>query len=397
MMQKNKFSNDIKNSKYLLVNQSIGKLFFDIALKISKKERVDLFTGKSFSKDFKNIKIHKAQAYINKNIFTRLITWLKFTIQLYIFLVLKKNSYKKILFVTNPPFAPFLGLILNCRFSILIYDLYPNILKSLTKNNILNFFINIIIFIWNVLNNLVFKKSDKIFTISNTMSNEIKKYFRDNITFEKKVYVVSPWSSEIKLKLNNKDIIHKSYRKKEKLKIIYSGNIGLTHPLEYLVKSIPDIKEYVEAYIIGQGPKLQTLKLISNKLKIRAKNLEFLERIDSQIKFTNFLKKADFTVVALDQRLGGASLPSKIFNSLHLGIPIISISNKKSSLALLIKKYRCGINIEPNPDFNIKIKKFFYNISNDNKKLLDLKINALEASQDFTSKNADLLVDSFLE
>ena len=396
MVLQNKRFFKSKTKKILVVNQSIGSLFFDVVFKLSKKKKVDVFTGSKFTKQFKNIKLYGAQNYINNNIFLRLITWTIFTIQLYIFLIFNKNSYKKILFVTNPPFAPLLGLIMNCRFSILIYDLYPNILRSLTRNNLLNFFINIIIFIWNVLNSFMFKKSNEIFTLSSSMSNEIKKYFRDNITFDKKVHVVSPWTSDIKLKLKNKDIIHKSNRKKEKFKIIYSGNIGLTHPLEYLVESIPDIKEYVEAYIIGRGPKLQTLKLISNKLKIRAKNLEFLERIDSQIKFTNFLKKGDFTVVALDQRLGGASLPSKIFNSLHLGIPIISISNKKSSLALLIEKYRCGINIEPNPDFNIKIKRFFYNISKDNKKLLDLKINALEASQNFTSKNADLLVDLFL-
>lgn len=382
-----------KEERYLLVNQSIGSLFYDVILEISRKTKIDIFTGTSLGLKNNKFNLYKGTRYNRKNYLTRIYTWTLFTIQLGFFLLIKRNFYKKILFVTNPPLAPFFGLLTKTSFSILIYDLYPDILKSFKKN----FLFNPIIIIWKISNKVLFKKAERIFSLSESMSSELENYFYSKNNFEEKVHIIPPWSTTKNFKKNESSFFSEKYKKQDLfLRIIYSGNIGVTHPLENIIYSIPNIKNKAKCIISGNGAKLDKLKRISKGLNLSSDDLKFLDFIDSEEEFFYFLSNADFSVVALDEKLGGSSLPSKIFNSLELGVPIIGITSENSSVANLIKKYKCGINIPPDAKFKLKLDFFIEKVCNEKKFLQNLKINAKKASIQFTVKNAEKLTNLFL-
>ena len=55
-----------------------------------------------------------------------------------------------IFFVSNPPFAPLLALVSRTPYALLLYDLYPDVLRQLQSTNLItNFLIDIVFLFWN--------------------------------------------------------------------------------------------------------------------------------------------------------------------------------------------------------------------------------------------------------
>ena len=142
-----------------MVNQTIGNLFLDVINSTSKH---------------KNVIIFKGIAYDRKNIFSRIYTWTIFSIQLFFHLIVNSSKYEKVIAVSNPPFVPMIVYLTRCKYSLILYDLYPQILKQLKTNNIV---LKIVINIWNRCNKKIYNSADVIITLSNNMSNELRGYF----------------------------------------------------------------------------------------------------------------------------------------------------------------------------------------------------------------------------
>ena len=176
--------------KTVLVNQVTGPLFIDIVNAKNRDSPVILLTGdieKAGTDIESNVDIIILPGYRKSNIRTRVVSWLMFTAHVSFYLWKNRKCIGEILFVTNPPLMPFLSsfhFLKKIKKSILVYDIYPDILVQenylAEKNPITK--------LWYWLNRRGFRKADVIFTISNKMSeNLIHNYHISNIK------VVPPW------------------------------------------------------------------------------------------------------------------------------------------------------------------------------------------------------------
>ena len=207
--------------RILVINQSPISLFINVLSELSLKTKVTLFCGEYNQYFPQNIKYIKSFKYFRCNPIKRIFSWFFFAIHLSFYLLKNSSKFDKILIVSNPPFAFWASIFVRNKFSILIYDIYPNILKQLYKNN---FFMKIIIFIiiqlWRLINTYVYYFTDQIFTISDMLSNEIKKSTLLPNIINQKISVIEPWSN-IYPTLNNPKL--KYIRKKlKRKKICYS-------------------------------------------------------------------------------------------------------------------------------------------------------------------------------
>ena len=144
----------------LLINQSIGDFFNEIIIRAFRKYNLTIFSGTNFIKINNALKHVKAKSYNNKSILTRFITWSLFTLELIKFIFLNGNKYDKTLIVSNPPFSIFLGILLRKNsFSLLIYDLYPEIIINKYKKLSNKYPIKFLLRIWKNLNFISFRKS----------------------------------------------------------------------------------------------------------------------------------------------------------------------------------------------------------------------------------------------
>ena len=383
----------------LLVNQTIGELFNEIIIRTFKKYNLTIFSGKTFIKSNNKYRQYKSISYNNKSILMRLITWFIFTLDLTKFTCLKGRKYKKILIVSNPPLSFFVGILLKKNsFSLLIYDLYPEIIKNRYKKLTHIYLFKFLIKIWRYLNFLSFQRARYIFCLSNEMADSIKNYFEDDPSSIKKIKIISPWySSKLKsYEINKINSFRENYKDNQRLLISYSGNIGISHPIELIIEGIKDFKKIAKFIIISKGNRFEELKYKAKKLGITKNDLDFLSPLSERNYFKS-LEAIDLSIVALDDFASKESLPSKTFNSLFFGKPIIGLSYKDSSLDRLINKYECGINIEPEYKNINHLKRKLYELNKNYLYLETLSKNAKNASKDFNPDNSDELISLWLD
>jgi hypothetical protein len=101
---------------------------------------------------------------------------------------------------------------------------------------------------------------------------------------------------------------------------------------------------------------------------------------------------ADLGLITLGTMASGLSLPSKTFNFMSAGLPLLCIASDDSELNRLVTKYNNGRCFTP--DRLNDIVGFLMEISG-NPSLRELyKSNSLKASADFTPKNAELIAEA---
>lgn len=372
---------------YIFINQATRYLFIDIINYFAGKGcKVDLYTGEIREGNIKiddSISKYLLTRYDSSTPFRRLITLSFFTLQVFFKLLFRRKRDIRLILVTTPPFLPFLGIFFNKLFNVpydlIIYDLYPDV------------FINFGIFkkeslavrIWNRLNNVLYTKATKVFTISHFMAERLK----EQGCRSEKLITVSNWvdTTYIKPLEKEKNIFIKEHHLENKFVVIYSGNMGATHDLETLINVAADLKgnEDILFLIIGEGVKKQKIeKLVQEK----ALNNILLLPLQPSEMLPYSLSSGDLAYITLDHGAENASVPGKLFYMLAAGCGIISVALENSELGILTKKYNFGRLFKPG-DIN-SIRAFILDCKRNKDKLIEFQQNAREASLNFTPENA---------
>ena len=333
----------------------------------------------------KKVKVEPIITYDRKSTWRRLFTWSWGTIQV-LFKLWFRHRKAELFIVSNPPFAPLLPLFLPHPFSLLIYDIYPDALveyQIIQKNSRL-------VKIWKWVNKKVFAKARKIFTITESMKACLKQY----TSAPNRIQVIPVWTdnrffSPIAKKDNP---FIRDLGLEDKFVVLYSGNLGYTHDVEVLVE-LAALSTRPELYflIIGEGDKQ---KLIQEK--IIAQNLSNCRWMPWQptemLPFS--LSAADVAVVTLGQEASKLSIPSKTFNFMSVGAPLLTIADPLSELSQVVNRHEIGANYPP--DAVIEMLQFIEKLLDDPNYHDQLKTNARKASQAYGPDNARLfLEDSF--
>jgi hypothetical protein len=80
------------------------------------------------------------------------------------------------------------------------------------------------------------------------------------------------------------------------------------------------------------------------------------------------------------------SVPSKLYDIMSVGSPLLSIAEKDSEMAKIINKYDMGICCSA--DQTDRMLDFIYNLMDNKEYCQKLRANSLKASHDFTPDNA---------
>lgn len=376
------------NRKILIVNQATNYLTIGLCNAFHERfENVTLLTGSIHTQGEKlnsEIKVHYLTRYNEKPSVKKFYSYIVGCIHI-LFLIKTKFRKHEILFISVPPMAYLLNLLVSNRFSMLIWDVYPDILKITGLNEK-----SILYRTWCQLNRRSFKKAFRIFTIGEKISEALAQYVDPS-----KISVLPIWSifqSNVRISAIENHFIEE-YRLENKFVIQYSGNIGLTHNIELMVRIAEKLQnnEKLIFQIIGRGPRLLELKkLVKEKELINCQFLPFQE----DEKFLNSISACDLGIVILDKRVSQGSVPSKSYNLMSLGIPSLYLASDDSELHIYSEKFRHAEcyseqEMEEAIDFILKIS------SN-----MDLwktySENALKAAGYFKRSNADRFVETYI-
>jgi glycosyltransferase involved in cell wall biosynthesis len=375
--------------RIVFINQATGYLTIDVINSFTGDfDEIALITGSIRVQDIpldKKIKVNLIARYNRGNAIRKSFSWLIGTIQIYFLLVTRYREYDKFYF-TIPPTAYLLAHRFRAPFVIYAYDLYPEALKSfgIDGNNLIYRW-------WAGRNRKVFTKAVRIFTLSEKMKSQILKYSgRDNIT------VVPNWTAFAGLPpiSNSENRLIATYNLQGKFIVQYSGNIGQTHKVETMIDLAEKLKSYdkILFLIIGRGERLKTItSRIEEKQLKNCMVLPF--RKDEEL--FDSLCAADLAVITLDDNTPDISVPSKTYNIMAAGLPVMSIAEEQSEISRMVEAHRIGRNF--NKSDLRGMSNFILELSVSPELRDSFAARSLIAAQSYTRSNAMIIRDICLQ
>ncbi|MDB5275530.1 MAG: hypothetical protein JWR61_485 [Ferruginibacter sp.] len=370
-----------KDKKQIVfVNQSSGYLMLDIidAFGSTYEERILMagFINPRNKKVDTSVKIIKLAKYNRSSSLKRLLSWSLAFIKAF---WLIKTRYRKadLFLVSNPPFALFIPLFCNNSFRVLVYDVYPD---AMVSYNLLKQDSMLTRWWWNA-NKKVFAKAAGIYTIGNGMKQLLAAYVDPS-----KIKVVPVWTDNEFLKPLPKTTNHFITQQKleNKFIVLYSGNLGKTQEVEVLVQLAAKAADAELFFlIIGGGDKAASL---ADKIQEQGlANIRLLPWQETgQLPFT--LAAADIAVVSLGKEASLLSVPSKTFNYLSVGAPLLCIASPDSELAALVDEHGTGECFNSNE--TDRMLDFITSLKNDQTQLEAFRQRSLATSKLFSPANA---------
>ncbi|WP_099224805.1 glycosyltransferase family 4 protein [Listeria costaricensis] len=274
-----------------------------------------------WEEDFEEEAVYRIETKIQQyeaNLFFRFLLYLE-TFCRFIVKIMRTKDHFDVIYVSSPPISVALvGLIakkrLKAKLIVDIRDLWPESFKGVGKFNS-RFFL----FFAYQLEKSIYRKADEIIVNSERFATYIKEqgYGTAKITF-----IPNALTNE-ELEIGNQDVPIE----KEKMTVIYTGNIGLAQELTSFIRMAAFFQNnaHVQFKVIGYGMKFQ--KLIEAVEKKHLTNV-VIKPPETRQQVMEDLMNADIAFVGLaPHKAFELVIPGKVIDYMGFGLPIIGIAS----------------------------------------------------------------------
>ncbi len=283
---------------------------------------------------------------LDKNIFAfRLINMLTIGLSIFIKSLRLFSKGDQVMVVTAPPSLPVTTalacLLRGAGFTILVQDSYPEILIAVGAAKHGSVFVKSV----NYINRWVYKYASKIIVMGRDM-NEM--FVQKTAGLDIPIVTIPNWADlEAILPtprannalLNELGII-------DKFVFMYAGNIGHPTDVETIVECAEKLRDRNEFHFIFIGAGAKKLWLVNRVNELSLKNITILD-YRPRSKQIIFLNACDVGLVALIKGMWGTAMPSRTYNIMAAGKPILALADHRSELAEVIEEEEIGWQVEP--------------------------------------------------
>jgi glycosyltransferase involved in cell wall biosynthesis len=254
-----------------------------------------------------------------------------------------------LLVVTNPPALPFL-IVLLCRLKsvpcvLLIHDVYPDaaLAAGVLKPG------GWLARLADWLNTLLYRSANVIVVLGRDMQERIQARLGEH---RGRVVVICNWAELDSIHPLPRDETSLLQEQKLEGKFIveYAGNMARVNDIESLVSCAELLRRRQDIHFLflGAGAKREWLEQqVAERALSNVTVLQSRPRSDQ----ADFLNACDVGVVALSNGMYGVSVPSRTYNILAAGRPLLAIVEPRSEIARMIEEDGTGWVVPPsNPD-----------------------------------------------
>jgi glycosyltransferase involved in cell wall biosynthesis len=296
----------------------------------------------------KNVKILRAfGTTFDKNVILfRLVNMFSLSFSTFLKALFHFKKSDKVLVVTTPPSLPFItafaALLKGANYVLLIHDNYPEILIAANKLKAGSIFVTFL----NICNRWLYKYAAKIIVVGRDMQELVgKKTFGLDIPIE----IIQNWAEleQVEPLPKAENPLLGELKWKDKIVFLYAGNMGYPNDLESLIECADKLKDDDRFGFIFLGAGVKRKWLEKEVEKRELKNVKILAprpRSEQNI----FLNACDVGVVSLVTKMCGVSMPSRTYNILAAGKPILGIAETNSEIAKVIEDGNVGWLVKPN-------------------------------------------------
>jgi glycosyltransferase involved in cell wall biosynthesis len=287
------------------------------------------------------IKIHRVTIpSLDKNkLISRILRLviLSFKISFSIFTKIKKRD--NVLLVTNPAFLIILVALIkksrNFNLTILVHDVFPENLAPAGISTTDSIIYKLLSRIYN----FSYSRADQLIVLGDDM----KELMQDKLSGRRKIpsiQVIPNWANPDLTPLDINKSAYYSLNLENKIVIGFCGNLG----------RLQGISEFVSLFTRADNPHLSLVLVGDGALKnvllqeIKQKNLTNIHFVGSRSRKEeiSFLNACDIGLITLKEGMRGLGVPSKTYNLMAVGKPLLYVGDKESEVDRYVNSFGCG-------------------------------------------------------
>lgn len=260
------------------------------------------------------------------------------------FSVLRRARSGDIVFCVTTPFTlPYTVLLAakmrGAKTILLIYDLYPEALEAAGMARSNSFAVRLI----RLANTLLFRRVDAIIVIGRDVPPLVEKY-RGVVASQ--LHFIPNWAL-IPIGYRNANPASR-FRTSDPSRFIVglSGNLGFTHAPSTVFEAARLLRNETDIHFVLSGWGVGWAVLNDLLAKDRLENVTVLEPVPED-ELIEFLSAADLWVIPYRRHVAGISIPSRLYNILAVGRPVVITSEANSEGALVLREDGIGWVVPP--------------------------------------------------
>ena len=341
-------------------SSATSQLFFGLLRRMSSELEITVYSGFPTAARGDSTKVPKHETIDGitivrcgsrtdhkKSLFHRAWRYFSFLMHVGAMLVLGKR-FDKLLGVTNPPFVgPLLWFCSRLRkfsYDYMLLDIYPEGVIALGNLSPKSFLSSL----WKLVNKWAYRASERIVVLGRDMIPLVAKGY--GIPEERFVYIPH-WSAvDIERPLGFKDTqLTKRLGLEKKFVIQYSGNMGLWHDMDTIVRAAELLKDRSDIHflLIGDGRRRRQAEKLSGDLSLNNVTWHVFVPIEE---LRDSLSSCHMAIISLRQGLEGVAVPCKLYGILASGRAILAQVPPASEVGLTVHESDCGIVVDFAPE-----------------------------------------------
>jgi colanic acid biosynthesis glycosyl transferase WcaI len=268
---------------------------------------------------------------------------LSFMIRAFLALMKTLRRGDVVLTVTAPFSSPYAvaaaAKLKRARSVLIMHDLYPEVLVMAGLLRATSIFTRLI----RAANSLMFRAMDAVVTIGRDTDRHLLRYkgmTREKICFIPNWATLVPGARPIGA--------GNGYRPAAARFVVgLSGNLGFTHDPVIVFDAASRMSQSdqdIHFLLSGWGIGFEQLKAMQSQASLA--NVTVLERVPEQ-HLEEFLSAADVWLIPYRKNVAGVSIPSRFYNLLAIGRPVIIISEPDAEAALTVREHALGWVVTP--------------------------------------------------
>lgn len=283
---------------------------------------------------------------LDKNVFVyRLVNMLTIGLSIFLKSLWHFKQGDHVLVVTAPPSLPVTttaaALLKGASFTLLVQDSYPEIMIAVGAVKKESAFVSIV----NLINRWVYKYASKIIVMGRDM-NELFTRKTDGLAVP--IVTIPNWADleSIHPTPRGENALLKELGIADKFVFMYAGNIGHPTDVETIVECAARLNHRQEFHFVFIGAGVKKRWVETNVKMLGLTNVTVLD-YRPRSEQIEFLNACDVGLVALIKGMWGTAMPSRTYNIMAAGKPILALTEHASELARVIEEDGVGWFVEP--------------------------------------------------
>jgi glycosyltransferase involved in cell wall biosynthesis len=323
------------------------------------------------------------------NPFKRLLNFFFISTRFFIHLVRYSKREDAILVVTNPAtnilISSLIRKIKGCQIVIIVHDVFPENLSAVGLM---------------LKTNPIFKITKKIFNWAYIQSDQIlvcgrdmQEFFHSKLpTYKGQIKYIPNWGDAKKIKVSPKlrNEVITSLGIKDSFVFQFAGNLGRAQGIEFLLEAILETRGLDVVFVFfGGGFHVDRIKQQSGQ----SKNL-FYGGIFKREEANKYINACDVAIVSLSPDMLGLGVPSKTYDILAAGKPILFVGDEHSEIGRLVNEHHIGYVCKDHNKVEIILGiQFFLNLSPTEFQAMSIRCRALLE----THFSEEVVLDCYLQ